>query len=151
MEWNAVSILPKEEDVVRNILVVDDEPVLCAVLQKMLTRLGFAVITAHDGLEAVKILANMQVDLVISDLRMPRMDGWMLLQQIKGKEPDLPVILITGYHSDYSESRAEESAADAYISKPFSFQQIRGVVHRVMDIKDQRNRSVTMIENQKEG
>ena len=151
MEWNAVSILPKEEDVTRNILVVDDEPVLCAVLQKMLTRLDYAVITAHDGLEAVKILANMQVDLVISDLRMPRMDGWMLLQQIREREPDLPVILITGYHSDYSESRAEESAANAYISKPFSFQQIKDVVSKVMETKDQRNRSVTMISTRKKG
>lgn len=147
-EWNAVSILPKEEDVTRNILVVDDEPVLCAVLQKMLTRLDYAVITAHDGLEAVKILARLQVDLVISDLRMPGMDGWMLLQHIREQEPDLPVILITGYHSDYSESRAEESAADAYISKPFSFQQIRKIVRQVMDKRDQRHRSVTLIDKQ---
>ena len=105
----------------KKILVVDDEPVLCAVLQRMLTKLDYHVVVAHNGVEATKILSHMDVDMVISDLRMPEMDGWELMRYVKKSLPDLPVILITGYHSMHTEAKATEHSADGYISKPFSF------------------------------
>ena len=142
-EWNAVDILPQESSVVKSILVVDDEPVLCAVLQRMLTRLDYQVVSAHDGAEALKILTHMPFDLVISDLRMPAVDGWTLMHHIKKEYPDLPVVLITGYHSVHTQTRAKKSMADGYISKPFSFKQIKEVVESLLHEKSDTHVCIT--------
>ena len=144
-EWTAVDILPRENKVGKCILVVDDEPVLCAVLQRMLTKLDYHVVSAHDGLEAMKILSHMDIDLVITDLRMPKMDGWALMKHIKQGNPSLPVILITGYHSIHTEAKASESSADGYISKPFSIAQIKALLESVLQESENVNTSVTYI------
>lgn len=127
-EWNAMEILADEPVSGNSILVVDDEPVLCSVLQRMLSKLGYHVITANNGMEALQIFSHMKIDLVITDLRMPKMDGWELMQRIKKISGTVPVVLITGYHSMYSRDMAEDSMADGYISKPFSFVQIKQIV-----------------------
>lgn len=144
-EWTAVDILPKESVVGKCILVVDDEPVLCAVLQRMLTKLDYHVVSAHDGIEASRILSHMPVDLVITDLRMPRMDGWTLMKHVKKNMSHIPVILITGYHSIYTEARASESSADGYISKPFSMSQIKALLESVLDKSENTNTAITYI------
>ena len=144
-EWTAVDILPKENVLGKCILVVDDEPVLCAVLQRMLTKLDYHVVSAHDGVEATKILSHMPVDLVITDLRMPRMDGWGLMQYVKKNMPRVPVILITGYHSMHTEARASDSSADGYISKPFSMSQIKALLESVLAERENANKAITYI------
>ena len=144
-EWTAVDILPKEDSVGKCILVVDDEPVLCAVLQRILTKLDYQVVSAHDGLEATKILSQLNIDLVISDLRMPKMDGWALMRYVKNTMPDLPIILITGYHSIHTESKASESSADGYISKPFSVVQIKELLDSVLSKSENAKTSTTYI------
>lgn len=144
-EWTALDILPKDSKVGKSILVVDDEPVLCAVLQRMLAKLDYHVVTAHNGLEAIKVLSHMEIDMVITDLRMPEMDGWELMRYVKQELPNLPVILITGYHSLYTEARATEHSADGYISKPFSFTQIKELVESVMSVHDDTVTSITHI------
>ena len=144
-EWTAVDILPKENVVGKCILVVDDEPVLCAVLQRMLTKLDYHVVSAHDGVEASQILSHMPVDLVITDLRMPRMDGWSLMQYVKKEMSHIPVILITGYHSMHTEARASESSADGYISKPFSMSQIKSLLESVLEKSENTNTTITYI------
>ncbi len=139
-EWNAVDILPLDNTMDKSILVVDDEPVLCAVLGRMLSKMGYNAVCAHDGVEATDIMGHMHFDLVISDLRMPRMDGWALMKYVKKENPDLPVILITGYHSMHTRTQATEHSADGYISKPFSIDQIRIMLENVLEKKEQPNR-----------
>ncbi len=139
-EWNAVDILPAEKTVDKSILVVDDEPVLCAVLGRMLSKLGYNAVCAHDGVEAVEIMAHMHFDLVVTDLRMPRMDGWSLMKYVKKDTPDLPVILITGYHSMHTRNQASENSADGYISKPFSVEEIKTMLETVLESKANPNR-----------
>ena len=139
-EWNAVDILPLDTTVDKSILVVDDEPVLCAVLGRMLSKMGYNAVCAHDGVEATDIMAHMHFDLVISDLRMPRMDGWALMKHIKKETPDLPVILITGYHSMHTRTQATDHSADGYISKPFSIEQIKMMLENILEKKEQPNR-----------
>ena len=131
-EWVGTEMLPEDQSKGPTILVVDDEPVLCAVLQRMLSKLKYRVVTANNGLEALRVLSYMQADLVITDLRMPKMGGWELMQRIKKSTPDLPVVLITGYHSIYSRDMAEASPASGYISKPFSFLEIKTLLDRVL-------------------
>jgi len=144
-EWDASDIYNDDNDSGRSILVVDDEPVLCAILDKMLSRLGYHVVSAHNGIEAMKILGRMNIDLVISDLRMPQMDGWMLMKHSKEKYPDIPFVLITGYHSIHTENRASHSSADGYLSKPFSLHQIKSLLENVLSRKDDTNTTVTYI------
>lgn len=142
-EWNAVDILPTDKTVDKSILVVDDEPVLCAVLGRMLSKLGYNAVCAHDGVEAVEIMAHMHFDLVVTDLRMPRMDGWSLMKYVKKDTPDIPVILITGYHSMHTRNRATQNSADGYISKPFSVDQIKTMLENVLETKANPNRVQT--------
>jgi len=144
-EWDATDIYSDVSEGERSILVVDDEPVLCAILDRMLSRLGFHVVSAHNGIEAMKILDRMSIDLVISDLRMPEMDGWTLMQYSKKKNPDVPFVLITGYHSIHTQQKASKSSADGYLSKPFSLQQIKSILNHVMNKKDDTNTQVTFI------
>jgi len=135
-EWNAVEILNSDVEYEHTIMVVDDEPMLCSVLQRMLSKLGFNVVTAYNGFEAMTVFSTMKVDLVITDLRMPKMDGWQLMKRIKGISGKIPVVLITGYHSMYSKDIFDDSVADGYISKPFSFVQIKSLVEGLLEGKN---------------
>ncbi|MCK5145307.1 DUF3662 domain-containing protein [bacterium] len=132
-EWQGTELLQESSIEMPLILIVDDEPVLCAVLQRMLTKLKYQVVTAGNGFEALKILKKMTIDLVITDLRMPRMDGWELIQRIKKDEPDIPVVLISGYHSIYSRDMTETSMASGFISKPFSFLEIKSLLEQLLN------------------
>ena len=80
-----------------NVLVVDDEPKLCDLLSSALSQNGIEVFTAGNGLQALAILEQEAIDLVISDWRMPGMDGPQLLAEIKQRYPNLPVIVMTAY------------------------------------------------------
>ena len=80
-----------------NILVVDDEPKLCDLLASALSQNGIQVFIAGNGLHALKVLEQEDIDLVISDWRMPGMDGPALLAEIKVRYPHVPVIVMTAY------------------------------------------------------
>jgi len=101
------------------ILIVDDEknypPILSAVLEEE----GFATLTANSGREALEILNNSDVDLVLTDMKMPSMDGMELLERIKTKNTDLPVIMMTAYGTVERAVQAMQKGAYNYILKPF--------------------------------
>jgi Response regulator containing CheY-like receiver, AAA-type ATPase, and DNA-binding domains len=80
-----------------NVLVVDDEPKLCDLLSSALSQNRIQVFTASNGLQALEVLEQEDIDLVISDWRMPGMDGPQLLAEIKQRYPNLPVIVMTAY------------------------------------------------------
>lgn len=101
------------------ILIVDDEknypPILSAVLEEE----GFETLTANSGHEALEILENSDIDLVLTDMKMPTMDGIELLERIKAKDPDLPVIMMTAYGTVDKAVEAMQKGAYSYILKPF--------------------------------
>jgi two-component system, NtrC family, response regulator len=101
------------------ILVVDDEKNYPPVLRAILKEEGFDAFTANSGKEALEILANTDVDLVLADMKMPVMDGIELLEQIKRKDPDLPVIMMTAYGTVEKAVEAMQKGAYNYILKPF--------------------------------
>ena len=138
-EWNAMDMMEEKIRSDKSILVVDDEAVLCVVLGKMLRKLGYNAICAYNGMDAVKILEHMDFDLVISDLRMPHMDGWALMKYVKNENPSIPVILITGYHSLYTAQKSKHQSADGYLSKPFSMHQIGVLCEKLLDKKEARS------------
>ena len=114
------------------ILVVDDEQGMREFLTMLLEKQGHRVITAAEGEQALQLVAEQTPDLVISDLRMPKMDGIGLLAGIRDQHPHLPVILITAYASSDSTIQAMRLGADDYITKPFRIDEIRLVVEKAL-------------------
>ncbi len=106
---------------IKNVLLVDDNHEMLIALKEGFTKYqdSFAAQLATDGLKAVERLKKSVVSLVVTDLKMPRMDGFELLAHIMEHYPDIPVIIITGYSTPEMEQLAREGGAVGYISKPF--------------------------------
>jgi CheY-like chemotaxis protein len=104
----------------RKILVVDDDPVVSESFNRVLSRKGYAVITAANGDEALAKMKAEQYDLVFTDLRMPGMDGLEVAEQVKARQPWTPVVIVTGYGSKPSEDRARAIGVADFLNKPLS-------------------------------
>jgi two-component system, OmpR family, KDP operon response regulator KdpE len=107
----------------RNILVVDDEPQIARVLKTALSSQGYGVRTASDGEEALLEMKNWLPDLLITDLRMPRMDGLELCRRVR-KESRIPIIVLSVKGEEAFKVEALDSGADDYITKPFSMNEL---------------------------
>lgn len=114
------------------ILVVDDEQAMREFLTVLLEKQGHRVTTASDGEQALTLIAHQSPDLVISDVRMPKIDGIALLTEIRKTDPQLPVIMMTAYASMDSTIQAMRLGADDYITKPFRIDEIRLVVEKAL-------------------
>ena len=108
----------------RSVLIVDDEELLRSILSTIITREGFSVLEAANGLEALTIMQQNPVELVITDVIMPEMDGMELLVQIKKDYPRTRVAVITGHPGNSTPEEAIANGADHYILKPFQSDQI---------------------------
>jgi DNA-binding NtrC family response regulator len=116
----------------KQILVVDDEPNLRRVLGAQLMRDGYEVHSAGDGEEALKILREQYIDVVITDLRMPKIDGMELLRQALALEPELPVVMITAHGTVDNAVEALKTGAFDYITKPFDQNEVRNVIQKAL-------------------
>jgi len=101
------------------VLIVDDEKNYPHILSAVLEEEGFKALTAHSGHEALEILENADVDLVLTDMKMPAMGGMELLERIKAKELDIPVIMMTAHGTVDKAVEAMQKGAYTYILKPF--------------------------------
>ncbi len=101
------------------ILIVDDEKNYPLVLGAILEEEGYETLAANSGHEALEILKNADVDLVLTDMKMPGMDGIELMERIKRHDPDLPVIMMTAHGTVEKAVEAMEKGAFSYILKPF--------------------------------
>lgn len=115
-----------------NILVVDDEAAICVVMQELLQRKGYHVLTAYDGATALAMLETRPITMVISDIVMPGMGGKDLLLTIKQKYPQIAVIMMTGYGDAYTIKEILALGADEYITKPFKGDEVSLIVERVV-------------------
>lgn len=114
------------------VLIVDDEPVLCEIKSAWLTRLVGGVLVAGNGAEALEVLAANHVDLVITDIRMPVMDGVTLLKKITDSGMPRPgVIFVTGF-SDFEPRDAYDLGADAILEKPMERNDLFQAVKRTL-------------------
>lgn len=116
----------------RPILVVDDEESMRLALSEALTRSGHAVDCVSNGYDALAKINTAPVKLVITDVRMPRMDGLEVLQEIKKISPQTPVIVITAYGAVQHAVDAMRKGAADYILKPFSFEDLAASVKRAL-------------------
>ncbi len=126
----------------KKILVVDDEPDLePLVLQRMrrnIRRGEYEFVFAHDGVEALEMLmADKEIDLVVSDINMPRMDGLTLLQQIQEVTPDIRAIIISAYGDMENIRTAMNRGAFDFVTKPLDFQDLRLTIQRTLQHLDE--------------
>jgi two-component system, NtrC family, response regulator AtoC len=117
------------------ILVVDDEANLRRVLGAVLEREGYDVFVAADGREALNVLANHHVDVVVTDVRMPEMDGMALLREVQRVDADIPVVMITAHSTVDNAVLALKSGAFDYLTKPFEQSEVKDVVRRALQTR----------------
>ena len=110
------------------ILVVDDEINMQVVLRAMLKKEGYEVFTAPDGREALKVLADDDIDVVVTDLKMPNLDGMGLLERVAADYPAVPVIMITAHGTVATAVDALKKGAFDYVTKPFEQDELKNVV-----------------------
>jgi len=115
------------------ILVVDDSPDTLEILKRNLESLGYLVFTALGAVEAIKIIESSPVDLVITDLKMPEVDGLSLVRHIQENYKNMGVMMITGYPSIEGAVEAVKFGAEEYLSKPFTEEELFSAVGRVLD------------------
>jgi two-component system response regulator AtoC len=120
----------------KQILVVDDEPNLRRVLSAQLERDGYDVHTAEDGEQALTILKENHIDLVITDLRMPRIDGMELLRRAQKIDAELPVVMITAHGTVDNAVEALKTGAFDYLTKPFDQVEVRTIVAKALRTRD---------------
>jgi DNA-binding NtrC family response regulator len=101
------------------VLVVDDEELYRRAIERILRRVGFDVLMARDALEALQIVAEEPIQLVLCDIQMPGINGLELIRQLHEIEPDLPCIVMTGYNTPENSVEALQAGAHWYLEKPF--------------------------------
>ncbi len=107
----------------RRVLVVDDEPDIVALLRELFESSGYDVREATGGRDGLRALYEFQPDLVILDVAMPQLDGWLTLERIRDLS-DVPVIMLTARTADADKIRGLRSGADDYVTKPFNLDEL---------------------------
>ena len=114
------------------IMLADDEPAVRYFTAKLLRKYGYEVIEVEDGLSAMKIAKAEMPDLLVTDMRMPRMDGMQLTTEIKKLKQNLPVICISGFVRDEAFSKIAQLPHVAFISKPYSADQFKKMLEELL-------------------
>lgn len=121
------------------ILVVDDEKNICDLLRMYLEKEGFAVVMAHNGVDAVKTFASENPDLVLLDIMLPGLDGWQVCREIR-KTSEKPIIMLTAKDEVFDKVLGLELGADDYVTKPFDTKEIiariKAVLRRTSAVKE---------------
>ncbi|MFV1951357.1 MAG: sigma-54-dependent transcriptional regulator [Nitrospinota bacterium] len=132
------------------ILVVDDEKGMRDFLSIMLKKEGYEVITADGGAEAIDLVKDNSFDLVITDIKMPRLDGLTVLSVTGERDPHIPVIMITAFASTETAVEAMKKGAYDYITKPFKIDEIKLIVKKALEKKKLEEENIYLKEELKE-
>jgi len=112
------------------VLVLDDEPIVCKRLKPALEKLGFAVDTFTQSVEAMHQVQQSAYDIVITDLKMKEVDGMRFLEEVKKRRPQTEVIVITGFATMETAKQSFQKGVFDFIAKPFKLSEIQDVVTR---------------------
>ncbi len=118
------------------VLLVDDTKTLLSLIQVYLMGQGLEFVEASDGLEGLRLARATRPDLIISDVKMPRMDGFDLCAAVRA-DPDLravPVVLLTAFSDEDSRRKGSRVGATAFLSKPVRVEDLRSAVQRLMKL-----------------
>jgi two-component system, cell cycle sensor histidine kinase and response regulator CckA len=119
----------------RRVLVAEDDPVVRTMLQRLLQEAGFEVWTARHGDEALGLALRGAdtIDLVVTDVRMPVMDGWELGRRLRERWPNLPLLYISGYDVELAAGSRGSGPRQALLRKPFDLDELIREVDRLLD------------------
>lgn len=118
------------------ILVIDDEKDLCVLFKQILTPEGYTVLTALNGYDGIKINQKSKPDIILLDLKMPGINGIETLRRIRKKDPDVIVIIITGYGDAETIRDAAELNVYEYMAKPFNNETVMKILKEAVASKD---------------
>lgn len=118
----------------KTIVMVDDSPSMRMLLRAALSDLGYTVSEAEDGVAALAVLDGTNPDLLITDINMPRMDGFGLIEAVREQDHlrDLPILVLTTESSDAKKQRARNAGATGWIVKPFHPDKLAAAIRRVL-------------------
>ncbi len=118
----------------KKILVVDDEKKICDILEHVLSREGYQVFSAYNGKEALKRLNEVVPDLMILDVRMPKMNGYEVCKRVR-KDPQfkkLPILMFTGDFNEENRTMAYKAGADEYLTKLIGLNKLTAIVKSLL-------------------
>jgi DNA-binding NtrC family response regulator len=115
------------------ILIADDDSEMAQMLGHLVRREGLTPLLAQDGAEALQLIRAGDPDVMLADMKMPGIDGMELMRKAKDIDPELPVILITGFAEVRGAVEALRAGAHDYLAKPFEHQQVIRVVLRALN------------------
>lgn len=118
------------------ILVVDDEESVREMVARIIDLMGHEVVTANHGKQALEVLRGAPFTILVTDIKMPEMDGVELMKAARGEFPDLQIICMTGHAGSYSYTDVVSHGAADYITKPFSIDEMKAKLNRVIREKD---------------
>lgn len=126
----------------KTVLCVDDEESVLAALKRLFRGLPYRVRTSASSKEALRIVEMEKPDLILLDLRMPELDGWGFLKEIRSRGlTDLPVVMLTGEGSSESTMRGYKEGGTYYITKPFKNETVRQIVdYLIGDLSEEQRR-----------
>jgi len=116
----------------RKVLVVDDEIDLVDTCARLIEQLGYRCLKAFDGPEAVALMDAERPDVIVTDLNLPHGDGLEILHRAQETSPEIPVIMMTGYHTADVAQAASDAGAVAYLRKPFLTRELTQAIHEAL-------------------
>lgn len=127
---------PYQQSPVAQILVVDDETTIFEVFALMFPKPNHVLTMASDGRQAMQLVAAQTFDVAFVDYFLGNENGAEIAQKLRGKQPDLQVVLMSGYLRDERAAAVEQAGARAFLTKPFSFEIAQTLVRRLMGRKE---------------
>ncbi len=115
------------------ILIADDEQSVLLLIQRLLNENGYETAEAANGLAALELFQTQFFDLIITDLRMPRMDGMTFLHEVNKLEPAIPIIVLTAYAPTEAETETLKNCTSVYMAKPFKADELLNTVKSMLD------------------
>ncbi|HVJ89539.1 MAG TPA: sigma-54 dependent transcriptional regulator [Labilithrix sp.] len=135
----------------KQVLIVDDEPNLRKILAAQLSRDGYDVLLAEDGEQGLALLREHHIDLVVTDLKMPKVDGMTLLRQAHAEQPELPIVMITAHGTVDTAVEALKLGAFDYLTKPFDKEEVRQIVGKALKTRELAGEEATTESKEPEG
>jgi CheY-like chemotaxis protein len=126
----------------RVVMVLDDEPGVTRMCRTALEQAGYEVLESRDARKAVSVLESARVDLLLVDIQMPHMDGFQVMEKARAHQPDIAILIMTGYGTMETATKALRMGASGLILKPFeSNDELIGEVRKALDERDTRRES----------
>jgi CheY-like chemotaxis protein len=122
-----------------SILIVDDEKYICELLSELLGENDHRCDAAANGKEALDVLSRKRFDVIVTDVKMPLMDGFTLLKTVKQQYPGIAIVVMTAFGQEYSVREALALGAEEYLPKPFHAEEVLSVVERAYWRNQTRN------------